>query len=66
MDRIQESRIAWQRAQVELEVELAKLEHVVASRAGPDEIEQARAKVTARQKETGEMLQRHITQLGKG
>jgi hypothetical protein len=65
MDRLEESRLAWQRAQADLQSALAALEHTVASEGSPNEILKARATVASMQKVADEMLQRHITQLGK-
>ncbi len=57
--------MAWQRAQADLQTALAVLERVVASAGTPNDILKSRAAVTATQKVADEMLQRHITQLGK-
>ena len=64
-DRIEETRLAWQRAQAELQLALADLERQVASGASPDEILKARSLAASRMKIADDLLHRHITQLGK-
>ena len=67
MDRVEETRMAWQRAQADLQTALAELERRVAAKvAQSDAILKAREDVAAKQKIADEMLQRHITMLGKG
>lgn len=65
MDRVEQTRLAWQRAQAELQMSLADLERIVAGNGTAEEIQKARAFAASRQKIADELLQRHITQLGK-
>jgi hypothetical protein len=65
MDRTEESRLAWQKAQADLQSSLADLEKAVAAVADPAHIQLARKAVADRQRIADELLQRHITQLGK-
>jgi hypothetical protein len=65
-DPVEESRLAWQRAQAQLQMALATLEKAVASGETPEIITKARGAVAARQAAADEALHRHITQLGKG
>lgn len=65
MDRVEETRLAWQRAQAELQKALAELERIVACQAAAEEILKARAFAATRQKIADELLQRHITQIAK-
>jgi hypothetical protein len=64
-DAVEESRLAWQRAQAQLQMALAVLEKAVASCETPEIITQARVTVAARQASADDALHRHITQLGK-
>lgn len=65
MDRLEESRLAWQRAQAELQKAQATLEGRVASVADPAAIQIARDDAMRAQKLADELLQRYISQLGK-
>lgn len=65
MDRLEESRLAWQRAQANFQAALADLEHAVASSAGGELIVKLQAVAVERRKLADELLQRHITQIGK-
>jgi hypothetical protein len=65
MDRIEEARLAWQRAQADLQRSLADLEMHVAQEAGAEAVQKARAAVTVKQGAADEMLHRYITHLGK-
>lgn len=66
MNRVEETRLEWRRAQAELQVALATLERAVAeAMPSPLTIERARSNVKTCQQRADETLQRHITQLGK-
>jgi len=66
MNRLEECRLAWQRAQAELQMSLAELEKAVASPSPKSaEIQQARDSVARRQRAADELLQRYITQIAK-
>lgn len=65
MDRVDEARLAWQRAQAELKAALADLEHRVAEMAGADAVAIARSLVAEKQEAADLFLQRYITQVGK-
>jgi flagellar biosynthesis chaperone FliJ len=65
MDRVEEARLAWQRAQAELQSSLAELERIVASDTNVEQVLKARALTGTRQKAADEFLNRYITQLGK-
>lgn len=66
MDRAEESRLVWQRAQAALKESIAALEqHVASSTASPESIEEAHEALRVRRQVADEMLARHITQLGK-
>lgn len=66
MDPVEESRLAWQRAQADLQMAQAVLERAVAMGDGPDVLAKAHAALAKRRAAADEALQRHITQLGKG
>ena len=65
LDRLEETRLAWQRAQADPQTALADLEHAVASSAGGEAIVKLQAVAVERRKAADELLQRHITQIGK-
>jgi hypothetical protein len=65
VDRIEEARLAWQRAQAELQKALAELELRVADAADVSLVTRARSRVTEQQKMADDLLGRYITHLGK-
>ena len=65
MDALELARLAWQRAQADLQTSLADLEKAVAALADPSHVQLARDQVTDRQRIADEYLNRYITQLGK-
>ena len=65
MDRLEEARLSWQRAQADLQAALAELERLVASTADAEAIQQARMLAGQRQDSADHQLQRYITYLGK-
>ena len=65
MDQLEEARLAWQRAQADLQAALADLEKRVAEIATGDDVTKARAAVRVKQETADYFLQRYITQLGK-
>lgn len=66
MDRVKQSREAWQRAHVDLQQALAELAHFIGrADSTAQEVLKARAAVVSRQALADNLLQRHITQLGK-
>lgn len=65
LHQLEETRLAWQRAKVELEAALAEVERHVAAAAGPAELEAARNALTRHQAAADWHLARYISQLGK-
>ena len=65
MDRLGEARMAWQRAQAELQKALAELEKRVAQALDASALTSARADVADKQQRADDLLQRYITYLGK-
>jgi hypothetical protein len=65
MSQLEESRLAWQRAQADFQSAIAELEKSVASNADAASVEQARAEAGRRQATADELLHRYITYLGK-
>jgi hypothetical protein len=65
MDRLENARLDWQRAQAELQLSLAELERRVAALDTAEQIEEVRALSKSRQAAADELLQRYITYLGK-
>ena len=65
MNRIEEARLAWQRAQADLQKALAELEKGVASENDADAVKAARLTVAMRQERADEQLQRYLTYRGK-
>ena len=66
MDRIEDARMAWQRAQADLQHALAELEFRVADGSDGEALNSARLTVAMRQEKADFQLQRYITYLGKG
>ena len=66
MDRLEDSRVAWQQAQADLQISLAELEKAVAAPVAiANQVQQARELVMRRQRTADELLQRYITQIAK-
>ena len=65
MDRVEDARLAWQRAQADYQGSLADLERIVAGDSTVEQLLKARALAAERQKAADELLHRYITQLGK-
>ena len=65
MDRLEEARMAWQRAQADLQQAIADLEKRVADNSDADALKSARLTVAMRQEKADFQLQRYITHLGK-
>jgi hypothetical protein len=65
MHQLEETRLAWQRAKVELEAALAEVERRVAIAAEPAELQAARNELTKHQAAADWHLARYISQLGK-
>jgi hypothetical protein len=65
MDRIEETKMEWQRCAAELQMALAVLERAMAHEDDADLLSRARGAVVMWQAKADEALQRHITQLGK-
>ncbi|HUR88532.1 MAG TPA: hypothetical protein VMZ74_05545 [Ramlibacter sp.] len=65
MDRTGEARLAWQRAQADLQKALAELEKRVAEVLDPEALVAARADAAKKQQLADDLLQRYITHLGK-
>jgi len=66
MDRLEDSRVAWQQAQADLQISFAELEKAVAAPVAiANQVQQARELVMRRQRTADELLQRYITQIAK-
>lgn len=66
MDRLEEARLTWERAQADLQHALAELEKCVADTGSEAQaVNNARLVVAMRQEKADEQLQRYITYLGK-
>jgi hypothetical protein len=65
MSQLEETRLAWQRAQAEYQQALADLELRVASNSDAEALLKARAEAARRQQAADNKLHRYITQLGK-
>jgi hypothetical protein len=65
MDQLDDARLAWQRAQAEMQMANAELERQVASLADVTEIESARAALVKKREAADLQLARYITQIGK-
>ena len=65
MDRVEDARLAWQRAQAEMQMANAELERQVACLADVPQIESARATLVRKREAADLQLARYITQIGK-
>lgn len=65
MYQLEDSRLAWQRAQAEMQIAMGALEKCVAELAGAEAIKAARAELLKKEQAADLCLQRHITQIGK-
>jgi hypothetical protein len=65
MDRIDEARLAWQKAQAELQMALSSLEKCVADGSDAAAVSIARKLAAVREEAADLQLHRYLTQLGK-
>lgn len=64
-NQVENARLAWRQAQVELQSAIDELEKRIAESADRETVQAARSLVVQRKEEADNLLQRYITRLGK-